>query len=444
MRKIASVFVLAVCAGALFTLSSCGQSTPPAGAAERKDAAADSAQPEPEDLLRHMANYLADLPAFACRVTSTVEIKAQGVDNRMETKIAVRLERPNRLSLVVEQGVMGMTVVSDGKQVFRYLPMLNQYVVEEAPADFAGLSDASTSMMPLGISPAAIPARGDEFYDALMNGVTKSEYLGTEKIGDVLCHHCRFLQEVFNWDIWIEAGDRPLVHKVLPDLSKQMAGASGTLEGAKLEYSVTFSEWDVAPKFTAADFAFNPPAGAAKVEAFFGNEEEAPHPLVGQPAPVFETVDPQGNAIDLKQHVGKNMILLDFWATWCGPCVRAMPDVDAVAEKYADQGLVFYAVNLGEDAATVKEFLTENKLDVPVAMDPDGNIGGLYQVEGIPQSVLVGKDGKVQVVHVGFSSALGKELVKNIEDLLAGEDLAAETLGETKDTSEKSAAEPAQ
>ena len=184
MRNVASVFVVAVCAGALFTLSSCGQATPPAGAAERKDAAADSAQPEPEDLLRRMANYLAALPAFACRVTSTVEIKAQGVDNRMETKIAVRLERPNRLSLVVEQGVMGMTVVSDGKQVVRYLPMLNQYVVAEAPADFAGLSDASTSMMPLGISPAAIPARGDEFYDALMNGVTKSEYLGTEKIGD--------------------------------------------------------------------------------------------------------------------------------------------------------------------------------------------------------------------------------------------------------------------
>jgi thiol-disulfide isomerase/thioredoxin len=139
--------------------------------------------------------------------------------------------------------------------------------------------------------------------------------------------------------------------------------------------------------------------------------------------------------------LGQDIVMLDFWATWCGPCVRAMPDVDAVAEKYADRGLVFYAVNAGEDPATVKEFLAENQLDVPVAMDPDGTVSGLYHVEGIPQTVVVGKDGRVQVVHIGFSGVLGKELAQNIEDLLAGKDLAAEALAESENSDENQSEE---
>jgi thiol-disulfide isomerase/thioredoxin len=118
--------------------------------------------------------------------------------------------------------------------------------------------------------------------------------------------------------------------------------------------------------------------------------------------------------------------MLDFWATWCGPCVKAMPDVDGVAKKFKDQGLVFYAVNCGEDIETIKAFLAQAQLDPTVAVDTKDEIGPLYKVEGIPQTVLIGKDGKVQVVHVGFSPDLGKTLTKNIEDLLAGKDLAKE------------------
>jgi thiol-disulfide isomerase/thioredoxin len=133
-----------------------------------------------------------------------------------------------------------------------------------------------------------------------------------------------------------------------------------------------------------------------------------------------------GKPIDLATHLGKDIIMLDFWATWCGPCVRAMPDVDGVAKKFKDKGLVFYAVNSGEDAETIRAFLVEAKLDPNVAMDQERKVGPLYGVEGIPQTVLIGKDGKVQVVHVGFSPDLGKELTKNVEDLIAGKDLAKE------------------
>ncbi|MEX0611634.1 MAG: DUF2092 domain-containing protein [Pirellulales bacterium] len=436
MRKVSPAFLVVVCACAAFSLLSCDQRTRQRSAAGRNEA---SAAPQPEELLKQMTEYLGDLPAFSCKVESEIHIQAKAMDNRMVTKWTVRMERPNRLAIIVNEGMMGMTYVSDGKQVVQYIPMMNRYAVSDAPADFSDLrhTTGAFAYATMALSGSMIPDRGQAFYDKLMDGATKAEYVGTDKIGGVLCHHCRLHRTDYKWDIWIEAGDKPLVRKMAPDLSMRLEDAGGRLEDAKMEYSVAFSEWDVAPKFTDADFAFTPPADARQVESLYERDEPPPHPLLGQPAPAFETVDLEDRPIDLSQHLGKGIVLLDFWATWCGPCVEAMPDVDAVAEKYADRGLVFYAVNVGEDAATAKEFLTESKLDVPVAMDPDGTISKLYQVDGIPQTVLIGKDGKVQVVHVGFSSELGTLLTQNIEDLLAGKDLASEALSESDKAPEK-------
>jgi thiol-disulfide isomerase/thioredoxin len=261
--------------------------------------------------------------------------------------------------------------------------------------------------------------------------------VASEEVDGVQCHRCRLLREDIDWDIWIEAGERPLVQKIVPDFSKQFANGPAQLKGAKMEVSVVFKDWNVNPEFADADFVVNLPPDAEQVnsvqEAFaVEGEDSGPHPLVGQPAPPFKTVDLNEEPIDLAALLGKKVVLLDFWATWCGPCIQAMPQIDEVAKKFADRGLVFYAVNVAEDAETVKEFFKTSGLEPPVAMDLDGNIAQLYQATGIPQTVLIGKDGKVQVVHVGFADGLGEVLSQQIEDLLAGKDLAAATLAETK------------
>jgi peroxiredoxin len=390
-----------------------------------------------EDVLRQMAEYLGKLPAFSCKLEAVLHMESGEQKNNAVTAMTVRLERPDKLAMIVDKGVMGLTVVCDGEQLTQYLPMMQRYVVKPAPADFNEMTDigAPSSLTILGMSGGVIPTSGDEFFKGMMDGVTKSEYLGQEKIGDVPCHHCRFVQEEFDWDIWIEVGARPVPHKIVPDLAKQLPSVGN--EKIKLSYVVSASEWNVSPKFTDADFKFTPPPGAEQGETLFEMPVEPPHPLLGQPAPAFTTTDVEGKPIDLKNALGKKVVLLDFWATWCGPCIQALPEIDLVAKKYADKGLVFYAVNVGEDAATIKEFLSQAKLEAPVAMSVDGNISKMYNVEGIPQTVLIGKDGKVQVVHVGFSSQLGKTLAKQIDDLLAGKDLASEELAKAKEAEKK-------
>lgn len=152
----------------------------------------------------------------------------------------------------------------------------------------------------------------------------------------------------------------------------------------------------------------------------------APSPLLGKPASSFVTVDPDGNPVDLQEHLGKNVIMLDFWATWCGPCIMAMPEIASVANKFKDQGLVFYGVNVGEDPDTVKEFLANMNLDIPVAMDFDRKIQRSFEGKYLPLTILIGKDGTVQAVHLGYREDLGERLSLEIEKLLDGKQLVNE------------------
>ncbi len=399
---------------------------PAAGAKKKINSKAD-------ELLKQMADYVGKLPAFSCHVESDFELKIKDHDNKSHTKMTVRLQRPNRIAMIVDDGAMGMTVISDGKQLTQYLPMNKRYIVSEAPPGLEGVTDvdADLPITMLGTTEVVIPTSGADFYRNLMDAVMKSDVVGQEKVGDVLCNHCRFIQDDFDWDIWIEAGKQPLVRKVSLDLAKQMEDAGPQMKDAKISFVLTLSDWNVSPKFTVADFTFNPPTGAKKVDELI-ESREPPHPLLGQPAPPFVTTDLNGHPIDLKKYIGKNVVMLDFWATWCGPCVEAMPDVEEVAKQYGSKGLVFYAVNAGEDVVAVKQFLQESKLNPPVAMDEKKEIGPMYGVRGIPQTVLIGKDGKVQVVHVGYNSRLPKLLAKEINELLAGKDLATETLAKAE------------
>ncbi len=173
-------------------------------------------------------------------------------------------------------------------------------------------------------------------------------------------------------------------------------------------------------------FAISPAASAKSAEGAPppDAEEEEPHELVGKPAPAFTLDTLDGGKVDLAAHKGKDVVVLDFWATWCGPCVQALPILTDVTREYRDKGVVFYAVNQREEAEVIGEFLKKKKLDVSVALDSQGKIGNLYGVEGIPQTVIIDKNGTVQIVHVGFGPDLRQRLPRELDAVLAGKNFA--------------------
>jgi len=107
----------------------------------------------------------------------------------------------------------------------------------------------------------------------------------------------------------------------------------------------------------------------------------------------FALTDLQGRNWHLRELQGK-VVLVNFWATWCPPCRKEMPDLEALYEKYKDQGFVVLAIS-DEEAAKVTPFITEGKISYPVMLDPGRKVNAVYQVEGIPKSFVYDREGKL-------------------------------------------------
>jgi len=107
----------------------------------------------------------------------------------------------------------------------------------------------------------------------------------------------------------------------------------------------------------------------------------------------FTLADLQGKAWHLQDLRGK-VVLVNFWATWCPPCRKEMPDLDALYNKFKDQGFVVLAIS-DEEAAKVSPFIAEHKISYPVLLDPGRKVNDLFIVEGIPKSFVYDRGGKM-------------------------------------------------
>jgi thiol-disulfide isomerase/thioredoxin len=124
--------------------------------------------------------------------------------------------------------------------------------------------------------------------------------------------------------------------------------------------------------------------------------------LLGNPAANFSLPDLSGQSHSLASMRGK-VVLLDFWASWCGPCRRSMPHIEALHREYGPRGLVVLGVN-SETAAKAKDYLQANGFTFPTLVDNGGNVGQQFQVSGIPTTVLIDRSGRVSAYLVGAGS----------------------------------------
>lgn len=160
--------------------------------------------------------------------------------------------------------------------------------------------------------------------------------------------------------------------------------------------------------------------GALVVGLYFGGLLRLPHPLEGMPAKTFKLVSLDGVETDMAAHLGKDAVLLDFWAVWCPPCRRSMPALAELHREFAPQGLVVYAVNQGDSAEAVRAFLEKEGVDAPVLLDPDGVAGNRYGVTGIPQIVVINRQGLVSMVQAGYGFGTEWRIRRAVKKALAG------------------------
>lgn len=140
---------------------------------------------------------------------------------------------------------------------------------------------------------------------------------------------------------------------------------------------------------------------------------------VGESAPDFSLADinegePSFTLSDLR---GK-LVYLDFWASWCAPCLLSLPLYNDLYNKYRDQGLEIVGINIDNPVEDGLDFLLDTPLDFKIPADPDGETPALYDVYGMPTSYLIDREGVIRLVHEGFRNGDIELIEQEIQSLL--------------------------
>jgi thiol-disulfide isomerase/thioredoxin len=194
----------------------------------------------------------------------------------------------------------------------------------------------------------------------------------------------------------------------LADVDQLLFGAVIEQSAAKLAHHLWKLHPAIEPKFVQGDPNAPVDDGTTGLES----------PLVGKPAPAVKLDLLDGKKLNLADHKGR-VVVLDFWATWCGPCLQALPLVDGVAREFAGQEVELFAINMEEQPDTIKSMLERHKLKMAVALDRDGVVAARYAVTAIPQTVVIDRDGKVARIFVGGGQKTADALRKAIQELTA-------------------------
>jgi thiol-disulfide isomerase/thioredoxin len=415
------------------------------GQAER--ARADS--PKPNEEIRKLSDFYKQLKSFSVACEMSIEIHAGEINNTMKGSTKIAFERPNRVALRGDgAGPMGATVVSDGKTLYTMVPALKRYTKRDAPKSLEKLSE-DPILSGQGTGNFAVVLLGDDPAKLILKDVTASADLGTDKVDGRPARHLQFTEGDIVWQAWIAEGKEPVILQIQLDLSKMVkknAGAAFADKEVKVIAVQKFKDWKLNVKLTPGDFTFKAPENVKEVENLLGRggneeeEEEAPSPLLGKAAPPVDVERLDGKRVKLADHAGKDVVMLDMWATWCGPCRAELPLLAEVAKEYKSKGVAFYAIDLRETKKKIDEFLKKQKYELTVGLDPEGKVAEAYGAEGIPLLAIIDKQGVVQSVHVGYSPQIKEVLHKELDALLAGKDLAAQTLAEYRARKEKAAA----
>jgi len=139
--------------------------------------------------------------------------------------------------------------------------------------------------------------------------------------------------------------------------------------------------------------------------------------LETKPAPDFTLPSAAGTNLRLQEQRGQ-VVMLNFWATWCGPCRREMPQLNRLYEKYRKAGFVLLGVNVDENPANAVGVSSKLGVQFPVLFDKDQRVSRLYDLSTMPSTVLIDRDGRVRYIHLGYKDGFEDAYDKQIAELL--------------------------
>ncbi|MBI3893194.1 MAG: TlpA family protein disulfide reductase [Candidatus Wallbacteria bacterium] len=392
-------------------------------------AAPAAAVPSAQMLLERAAKTMERAKSYRAEARAAIRLGAAPVGSApgqaLERKISIAFAKP--LKMAIESEVAG--VYCDGKSLWTAIKLVKQYRVMPAPPVSGETTDLKKwlqSIVPGANLPDGLPSSAQEWNVQVakvlhFDGVTAESLegrVGWRLAGTIQPPKPPGLSPV-PFTIWFDGGDG-VPREALLEM-RQPAPAGGVRNAMPgMTISVRVDKLDLDAAIPDSGFVYSPPVDYKKVEQFdFRAQAPEKNALVGKPAPAIEGKDLAGEKVSLAGLRGR-VVVLDFWATWCPPCVRAIPHVQTLVERFQTRSVTVLGVNQDREGgeAKVLKFLKSKAIRFRQMMDQEGEIGGKYAVTAIPCTVVIDAKGVVRHVQTGFNPSSEEEIAGLIETLL--------------------------
>ena len=374
--------------------------------------------PDAKQVIDQVDAAYAKLQRLELAGTYSADIDVAGQKQKESKTFTATFAAPNRFRHMMQDDIL---VGSTGEKAYAYLEANKRYTQGDAPKDRAQL----------GQMPEPIPTVIQMQNPALMLAMVKSAaaeltgmFSDIKKVedstlsGDASAYQT--LQLTLPNRMVVTMLFHPETHLLRQSRTdiKPMLEERGTPDVKNATLTVDYTMVNVNEGVAVKDeqFAWAPPQGArdqadAPDEAPGAATAAAASELEGKAAPAFALKDLGDKTVSLKDLKGK-VVVLDLWATWCPPCRASLPHLDKLYEETKDKSVAIYAVNLQEEKEDVQAFIKQTNLKTPVLFDKDGAVAQAYKANAIPQTIVIGKDGNVAKVFVGFG---GEESAKALK-----------------------------
>ncbi|MFO7774463.1 MAG: redoxin domain-containing protein, partial [Candidatus Hydrogenedentota bacterium] len=410
----------------------------------------DEAEARAFEIIDEWLGHLHEHDAVQVQQEHAIELTMPDASLNLSETASVAIKRPNLFRISKEQyeggflslaglADMNTVVVADGEHLYVVMPSREIYSQDPQPEPLTTAMDVMTSTF---LADAFLVS--DFFLEDRPQDMTELRYDGESEVDGALHHRIRAKHDDINLTLFFTQEQPPVLKRMEmePPFEEELQ-----LELDEMpEIRFTFEDWAFDEEVDESLFQFEVPAAYERVDSVLATiledidwpeAPEDPEPptraddpepparnpmrgaenLEGSQAPDFSLELLDGSTMTLSDHEG-GIVVLDFWATWCPPCVRAMPILQTVMNDYADQGVAVYTINLRETTEQVEQFLTNHGLDLPVAIDRDGAVAEEYLIRAVPTTVIVDREGVVAEVHVGAGPAYEDELREALDNLL--------------------------
>ncbi len=276
------------------------------------------------------------------------------------------------------------------------------YSLDENTFEKGALEDGGANLL----GPGVYAVMNEYFLDDPFADEIASQsvvYEGTDTVGTISCETYMVTYsggQKARWSIGLEDNIPRRVERLMTDS-----------DGNEISRILEVYDLDISPEITDAVFTIVPPEGTS-VEIYYA------FLTIGTDAPLWTLTDRDGIEVSLEDMRG-SIVVLDFWATWCGPCVVVMPEIQSLFDSYPHDQVQVYGVNVWETGDPAS-FMDESGFTYGLLLEGD-EVAGDYKVSGIPTMYIIDQEGRIAFVEVGANPEIGEMLSSAVDDLLETE-----------------------